>query len=162
MSEHSHTVPKAPLYAAAALVGTTILLSAMVRVTDVGAVHTPQTAVVKERMLRFQDQKGGGISVHDAADNQLIEEVAPASNGFLRGTLRGLARDRKRAGIGPEVAFRLTGRSDGRLLLEDPATGRLIDLGSFGPTNAAVFARLLSEPAPRDSNYLALVTANQP
>ncbi|MBC7781542.1 MAG: photosynthetic complex assembly protein PuhC, partial [Proteobacteria bacterium] len=37
----------------------------------------------------------------------------------------------------------LIGRADGRLTLADPATGQRIDLESFGPTNAAVFARLI-------------------
>ncbi len=157
MSEHSqHRMPKAPLYSAIALVGTSIVLTAAVRLSGVGAVHTPQTTVMAERLLRFADRQGGGIEVRDAASDRVLENVAPGTNGFLRGTLRGLARDRKRAGIGPEIALRLTGRSDGRLLLEDPATGRLIDLGSFGPTNAAVFARLLTEKPLSESGPVAL------
>ena len=38
----------------------------------------------------------------------------------------------------------LIGRADGRLTLADPATGARIDLEAFGPTNAGVFARLLT------------------
>jgi len=72
-----------------------------------------------------------------------VDVVAPGTNGFLRGTLRGLARERKRQGIGPEAPFRLTAHDDGRLTLADPATGRRVDLESFGPTNAAVFSQLL-------------------
>ena len=51
--------------------------------------------------------------------------------------------------MGPRdlVAFRMTGRADGKLTLEDPATGRRVDLGSFGPTNAAVFAGLMRDPS---------------
>jgi putative photosynthetic complex assembly protein len=70
--------------------------------------------------------------------------VAPGTNGFLRGTLRGLARERKREGLDGTVPFRLSQTRAGHLLLTDPATGRFVDLGSFGPTNAAVFARLLT------------------
>lgn len=141
--------PKFPLYSAAVLIGSALLLVAGVRVTGKGDVRTPQMAVVAERLLRFVDQPDGGIAVQDAADGHVIENVPPGTNGFLRGTLRGLARERKRESIGPQIAFRLTGRSDGRLLLEDPATHRLVDLGSFGPTNAAVFARLLAPDAAR-------------
>ena len=43
--------------------------------------------------------------------------------------------------------FRLTHWSDGRLSLEDPSTGRRIELDAFGPTNTAVFARLMGAPA---------------
>lgn len=147
MSDHSHHMkfPKFPLLAAAVLIGATLALVAFARVTGFGELRTPQTAVVAERTLRFHDQTDGGIAVVDAASDQVVETVMPGTNGFLRGTLRGLARERRREGIGQEIAFRLTGRSDGRLLLEDPATRRLVDLGSFGPTNAAVFARLLYE-----------------
>ncbi len=152
MTEHAHNAqfPKLPLYTGIALIGATMLLVSMARMTGVGEVRTPQDAVISERLLHFADMSDGGISVQDATTGQLVETIEPGTNGFLRGTLRGLSRERKREGIGPEIAFRLTGRSDGRLLLQDPATGRLIDLGAFGPTNAAVFARLLSEK-PQDS-----------
>ncbi len=149
MSGHGHDTqfPKLPLYSAATLIGAAILLVLLSRATGVGELRTPQAAVTAERTLRFLDQPDGSITIEDAGDAHLIERVAPGSNGFLRGTLRGLGRERKRDGIGPDAVFRLTGRSDGRLLLEDPATGRMIDLGAFGPTNAAVFAHLL---APQD------------
>ncbi|MGQ0700950.1 MAG: photosynthetic complex assembly protein PuhC [Panacagrimonas sp.] len=162
MSEHSHdaSFPRLPLYAAMALIGITLALVAAVRLTGVGDLRTPQMTIVAERELRFQDQRDGSITVHDAATDELIERVAPGTNGFLRGTLRGLARDRKRQGIGPLPAFLLTGRSDGRLLLEDPTTKRLIDLGSFGPTNAAVFARLLTEKTPGMTDPVALTPAS--
>ena len=84
--------------------------------------------------------------------------VAPSANcspvthgeqGFLRGTLRALARERKRIGAGSEAPFELVLRSDARLTLMDPVTQQRIDLESFGPTNAGVFARLLNREAPR-------------
>lgn len=166
MSEHSHdmTFPKVPLYAAGALIVIAVLLVMGVRVTGLGELRTPQMDVVAERMLQFQDHPDGSISVKDANTDAVIERIEPGTNGFLRGTLRGLARDRWRDGIGREPSFRLTGRSDGRLLLEDPATGRLVDLGSFGPTNAAVFARYLEDRMPRRGNTVepGASAGNQP
>ena len=73
--------------------------------------------------------------------------LAPGTNGFARGVLRGLARERRRSDIGMEPPFRLARWSDGRLTLEDPTTGRRIELGAFGPTNAEVFAALMLAPA---------------
>ena len=70
--------------------------------------------------------------------------MAPETNGFLRGTMRGLARERKRLGVSPAIPFDLIGRADGRLTLVDPGTGRRVDLESFGPENAAVFAALMT------------------
>jgi putative photosynthetic complex assembly protein len=147
--DHDHgAMPRAPLYAAAALVLISIVLVGVSRVGGVGQLRTPQTAVTAERTLLFADRADGAVLVTDGRTGDLLEVVAPGTNGFLRGTIRGLARDRKRSGIGPEIPFRLTSRADGRLLLEDPTTGRLIDLGAFGPINAAVFTRMLAAPAP--------------
>jgi putative photosynthetic complex assembly protein len=67
----------------------------------------------------------------------------PGTNGFVRGVLRGLARERRRQGLGSEIPFHLAQRADGRLTLVDPATERVIDLKAFGPTNTQAFARLL-------------------
>jgi len=140
---HDHELPKLPLYAAVGLVVVTLLMVGLVRMTGIGEVKTPITAVTAERMLRFADDADGGISIRDAHDDTLIGRAEPGTNGFLRGTLRGLARERKRSGFGATAPYRLTSRLDGRLLLEDPSTGRLIDLGAFGVTNALVFTRLL-------------------
>jgi putative photosynthetic complex assembly protein len=68
--------------------------------------------------------------------------------GFLRGALRALSRERRARGLGSEQPFQLVARPDGRLTLIDPVTDQRIDLESFGPTNAGKFASLL-EPAPR-------------
>jgi len=57
--------------------------------------------------------------------------------------MRGLARDRKMRGIGPEQPFRLERRVNGMLILHDTTTGRDIALGSFGPTNLEAFSQLL-------------------
>ncbi len=69
---------------------------------------------------------------------------APGTNGFARSLLRGLARERMRRGVGSEPPFQLTITADGVLLLADPVTSQAIELQAFGPTNAAVFARLIS------------------
>ena len=45
--------------------------------------------------------------------------------------------------------FQLVGRADGRLTLVDPGTQRRVDLESFGPTNAEVFAKLMKQPPSR-------------
>lgn len=139
--------PRAPLFGAAALLGVVLLAVALVRVTGVGMSHVPDAAPVEVREFRFADRSDGGIDVIDARSGSRVTTVEPGTNGFLRSTLRGLARERKRQGISAAPPFRLLGRADGRLTLEDPATGRRVDLESFGPTNAAVFAQLLATGA---------------
>ncbi len=144
---HSHgSVPRLPLMALGVMVLLVVLTVAMVRITGKGAVHVPDAAPASVREFLFEDRPNGSIVVLDARDRRVVDTVAPESNGFLRGTMRGLARERKRQGIGPEVPFQLIGRTDGRLTLVDPGTGRRVDLESFGPTNAAAFSRLMSAP----------------
>jgi len=138
--------PRAPLFALGGLVLASVMAVAAVRLTGVGAMHVPDAPAVAVRELRFEDRADGSIVVLDAAGKQLIDTVAPGSNGFLRGTMRGLARERMRQGVSRELPFRMIGRADGKLTLEDPGTGRRVDLGSFGPTNAAAFAHIMATP----------------
>jgi putative photosynthetic complex assembly protein len=139
--------PRAPLFALGALVVSSVLAVATVRFTGVGAMHVQDAPAVTVREFRFEDRPDGSIVVLDRSGAHTIDTVAPGSNGFLRGTMRGLARERMRQGVGRDLPFRMIGRADGRLTLEDPGTGRRVDLGSFGPTNAAVFAQIMASPA---------------
>jgi putative photosynthetic complex assembly protein len=140
----SRPLPRAPLYGAIGLVLFSLIAVTTVRVTGTGNSPFPDAQAIEVREFRFQDRPDGGVSVFDVKDNHLVQIYAPGTNGFVRGVLRGLSRERKRQGIGPDQPFRLTGRADGRLTLEDPSTGRRVDLESFGATNAGVFARLLT------------------
>ena len=94
--------------------------------------------------------RGGrlGIAVVDAASSATLDTVY-GEQGFLRGTLRAVVRERKLRGLVSDAPLHLIARADGRLTLTDPATGSRIDLESFGPTNAAVFARWLPR-APKE------------
>lgn len=146
-------LPRGMLVALGSLVLCTLVGVSFVRFTGIGVVHVPQAEAVSVREFLFEDLASGGIRVKDARTGRVVHEVAPETNGFLRGTMRGLARERYRRGIGPEIAFRMIGRADGKLTLEDPATGRTVDLGSFGPTNAAAFAGLMNG-GPADTQAL--------
>jgi len=148
MSQLSHErFPRGALLGAAALLTVAIGLAATARVTGVGTLSNPTTAPVESRSLRFEDRPDGGIAVYEAGrEARPVEVYEPGGgHGFVRGVLRGLARERKLRGIGREPAFRLTLTrwADGRLSLEDPVTGRRIELDAFGPTNAGSFAELL-------------------
>lgn len=103
--------------------------------------RTPDAAVQWQRALQFSDLPGGDIAVLDADTHERVARFS-GEQGFLRSTLRALARERHREKIGPEAPLLLMGRTDGRLTLLDPTTQQRIDLESFGPSNAAVFASL--------------------
>jgi len=138
--------PRPLLYAIGAILAVTVISAAVIRTENIGETFVTSAAAIVRLPLRFEDRTDGGIDVIDARDGHVVHGVAPGTNGFLRGALRGLARDRKRRGIGAEPPFVLTARVDGRLTLDDSATGRQIDLASFGPTNAATFRQFLPHP----------------
>ncbi len=98
---------------------------------------------VGTQYLAVADGADGSVILVDAATSAPIDTLDPGTSGFVRATLRGLARERKRQGFGPDAAFRLIRWTDGHLTLDDLATGRRIDLGAFGVTNAQAFARLM-------------------
>jgi putative photosynthetic complex assembly protein len=94
------------------------------------------------RTLRFVDQPDGSIQVIDATTGADVHNFQ-GEQGFVRGTLRALARGRRLQGMGADQPFELIAHDAGRLSLRDPATGATIALESFGSTNIGVFARLM-------------------
>ena len=144
-----HTgVPRALLLGALALVMVTIMGSGFARVTEVGVSRMPASTAVATLLLRFDDLEDGGVAVRNAADGNLLYKVEPGTNGFIRGTMRGLARERRNAGFGAAEPFKLTRWSDGTISLQDETSGRRLDLDAFGPTNAGAFAQFFATKEP--------------
>ncbi len=136
--------PRAPLIAAALIIAGTITLATVSRLAGTPD-NTPVSTPVAAREVLFVDRADGAVAVYDAGNRaQPIEVLAPTTNGFLRAAMRGLAHQRKRAGDGADTPFRLTAWADGRITLEDLATGRKLEMAAFGGTNEAVFAELLT------------------
>jgi putative photosynthetic complex assembly protein len=140
-AECPEVLPRGVLVAIGAALLISLVGTAAVRVSGV-AIRAPDAQTVATRSLRFDDAPDGSIVITDASTGQPAARIT-GEQGFLRGALRALARERRREGIGAGPAFELLARADGRLTLFDPVTQQRIDLESFGPTNAAVFARLL-------------------
>jgi putative photosynthetic complex assembly protein len=159
---HGVPFPHWPLRAAASMAVFALAITAAARIFGWLPERDPETPVRVERDLRFIEHRSGGVDVSaggidvlDARSNRKIDELKPGADGFIRATLRGLAQERKRHGLGPEVPFHLALHTDGRLLLVDPALHRTIELEAFGPSNSGAFARLLPAAAP-------LAAAGQP
>ena len=134
------------------LVGAALMLFALVAVTTVapdrhGGVQCTLPAAVESRDLRFGIGQDGAVLVFDAAIDQLVDTLAPGSNGFVRVVLRGLARERKLGDIGAQPPFRLTRYADGQITLD-----RHIDRQADRPRRlwrdqSEAFARLLNRGA---------------
>jgi putative photosynthetic complex assembly protein len=134
--------PRWVLLCAGGILAFSLISVGLVRITGNGPDQRAAPVTV-ERSLRFEDRSDGGVSVIDGSSGALLT-VLQGEQGFVRGALRALSRERYARGLGSQQPFQLIARSDGRLTLLDPATGERIDLESFGPTNAGAFARLLA------------------
>lgn len=137
-------IPRGALLGAAALVACTIVFAGTARWTGIGATHVPVSEAVEILDLRFADRHDGAVEVHRADDNRVIDVLAPGHDGFVRVVMRTLARERRLNNQGRETPFRLIRWADGRLSIDDPTTGRRVELGSFGAVNRASFARLMN------------------
>ena len=134
---------KLPAYVFTTLV--VVALGGAVAGRVMGGGPAAETGVATaSRDLTFTDNADGSVLVRDT--NGATVDVLTGEQGFIRGTLRGLARNRRAEHVGKEPPFRLTSWSDGRLTLTDVATGRKIELEAFGSENVVVFARLLTLP----------------
>lgn len=144
-------IPKAALLGAGLILASTIGLVLVHQHTGflgqplaVAPAHTDASAgVLASRMIRVADRSDGAVVVIDDHSGATIDVVTTGKDGFIRGVFRGLARERSLHGIGEAPAFRLTRYDDGRLFLEDPATGSLVSINAFGATNIQTFARIL-------------------
>lgn len=134
-----------PLYAVLTVIALSFAVAINGRLDRLKATgsQSETVPVLATRDLRFDDLPDGNIGVFDADTGATLETITPGTNNFMRGILRALVRERRKAGLGSSIPFHLTSRSDGHLLLSDPATGTVLDLGSFGTDNIGVFARLL-------------------
>ncbi len=99
--------------------------------------------------LRFIEQADGGLSVIDMASGREMERLAEGENGFLRTMIRVIRRDVSRTPDIISMPFRIESWQDHRVTLTDSATERSVDLRAFGPTNAEIFIRWLSEKEAR-------------
>lgn len=138
----SGSPPRWSLIGMALLVLATIGVAGLARQTGIGATGIPDSPTIAQVDLRFEDRDDGSVVIRDGA-GALLATLPVSQDGFIRGAMRSLTRQRGMVGIGQDQPFRLERRENGRLSLSDPATGGRIELDAFGPSNSAAFARFL-------------------
>ena len=150
---HDPTVPRGALIGAAILLLFVIALTGAVRFGLIPKAADPsvtraaaQVMPAQERSLRFIDRADGAVVVSDATSGETVTVVPFGQGGFLRATMRRMAKTRIAAGIGAEPPFTLTRWENGALSLRDPATGRDAEIYGFGPDHTKSFADMLVAP----------------
>jgi putative photosynthetic complex assembly protein len=141
-------LPRKPLIAIAALVGFSLLLVIGAKLTGYNPSQVAPSPVVESRDIRFLDAADGTLIVADAGDRQQIAVLPSGNAGFVRGVLRAIARDRHSRHISMDTPFQVARLADGRLILRDLGSQRVIELNSFGPSNFGAFAAFLKDVAP--------------
>ena len=135
-------VPRGALIGAAALISFAILAAALGRVTGFGAVRSGYTEPLSSVALQFRDRPDGGISVVEPGTGSIVGVIEMGTDGFVRTVLRSLAFDRQRRGVGSGPPFIIARWPNGQSTLDDPSTGRRIELAAFGVANMRIFANL--------------------
>jgi putative photosynthetic complex assembly protein len=141
---HAHDLhpPRGLLMAVGALVLFTLIgvgatrLAGLERATDWRALSAESLS------LTFEDAADGGVIVRAAETGAVVREWPPETGGFVRTAMRALALERRQMGIGPAPAFLLHRTDNGKLILEDPETGKWVSLDAFGGPNAGEFGAL--------------------
>lgn len=139
--------PAPAIWGVGVVLAATIALSAL----SVGQRETAdetfaqgESPVVQEMDFTVTDMLDGTIVIASAVDGQVLEVVDRDSNGFLRGGLRGFARERGLHGVGSGEPFRLRLHEDGTLVLVDPTVGQIVALNGFGQDNFHAFGKYLT------------------
>ena len=114
--------------------------------------------LVESAELFFEDEADGSVIVRSADTGVVLDVLEPGTNGFLRATLRGLARARTATDAGSEEPFVVGVTETGRSFLIDPVSLRQVDLRAFGRTNSLAFTRFLDL---RDETIDAQVPARE-
>jgi putative photosynthetic complex assembly protein len=110
--------------------------------------NPPASAEIQEPVeifvdLQFFDEEDGSVIIKNAASSETIMTLLPSEDAFISAVLRGFVRDRLAQKLDREIPFRLYRLVDTRLVIEDRATMKRINLRAFGPTQQAAFERLL-------------------
>ncbi len=153
VQSHDPTVPRGVLIAVALLLSLTMALAGAVRLGFLSQSGDPtasraaqQISPDQERMLRFTDRADGAVVVTDAATGAEVKIIEFGQGGFVRATMRRMAKARAAAGIGAEPPFKLTLWENGALSLTDPQTGREAEIHGFGTDHTQSFTDMLKGP----------------
>jgi putative photosynthetic complex assembly protein len=148
---HADKLPRGAMPIAGAMVLLAVAAVALARATGMPVAASPvafraeaRIAPVTTRKLVFSDRPDGAVVIRDMDSGATAAVIAAGEKtGFIRGVMRGFARDRRARGLGEAPPFALTLWRNGQLSLTDTATDRSVELTAFGAANRAAFAALL-------------------
>lgn len=106
----------------------------------------PVAAAVASYDFRVSAPDSTGMeTVLSARNGARVGPLAGRGDDFLPSLVDKLHQERRLKGLADTAPFRLVRFSDGRVSMQDPVTGRELNLESFGSVNEANAARLIDE-----------------
>lgn len=136
-------VPRILVQGMFALMAATLLLVTYARITDrplEGALVA--SAVIEERAVTLKGDRSSGIAVIDDTGAVLARSDDPRK-GFIDVVWNSVTRARKLADVDQMAPIRVARHENGRVSVNDDATGWTITLIGYGADNVEAFASLL-------------------
>ncbi len=146
-AESLDRIPRPMIVAVGIMLLAILAGTAALRVGDVPPIaQGPALGEAELRLpVRLAPLDGGGVAILDPGTGREHARLAPGEDGFMRGLLRVLDRERMLHGVPSEGPVEILRWPGGHLALRDPATEWRAELIGFGADNFAAFATLVSE-----------------
>ncbi|MCU0802858.1 MAG: putative photosynthetic complex assembly protein PuhC [Rhodobacteraceae bacterium] len=136
-------IPRRLLLAMGLLALSALALASYASLTNRPLEGVPAAAaVIRERALILQGNSAQAVTVLDANGKVLADM---AHGGFVTVVQNAVTTARRRQGVDQALPVRLVEYANGRLVLEDPASGESFELYAFGSDNKAAFERLFDK-----------------
>lgn len=134
-------IPRGLLWAMLALALASLAIVTFAVVTDRPHVGQPKpAAILAQKTVILEGHGAKAVTVRDETGNVLVDL---SHGGFVAVIQNGLQRARHVRGVDQSLPVRLVEYANGRLAIEDPASGWTAELGVFGDDNRAAFERLM-------------------
>ena len=150
---HNHEdlrIPREAIIAAGLFLAFVVAMASAVSLGYIAPSGNPElsrsaanVAPAQQRRLLFADTANGGVMVTDANNGEQVITIPYGDSGFLRATVRGMAKRRLAAGGTANEPFILTRWDNGALSISDPVSGHSREIIGFGDNQTASFARML-------------------
>ncbi len=140
---HRDPFPRPALYAAAVAVFGSLFLVGLARLTGYMENVDPGGHVVAQRDIDFKTDKPGTIDVADRETGETLASFPTETNRFVRVVMTSLEYERAGKAPGGTAPYRIVRWDDGRISVDDPLSGKSIQLAAFGRNQVATFERLL-------------------
>ena len=141
-------IPPAILIGGGLVMAVSLMLVTSTRVGLSPRQARPAAVSVEALDFRVRPEARGQEGVYAARDGRRVATLAARGDDFLPSLVDKLRQERSLRRVAGDAPFRLVRWSDGRVSLQDPTTGRELNLEAFGSVNEANAADIIAAGRP--------------